>query len=106
VTLRVDVQIQYSVLQVADGEEAWRLIREHHPAVAILNWQMRVYSGLELTAVIEGDPQVRDMTVIMLTGRSARAGARAQADVYLSKPFLPKNCLGPLSKPSISTNRA
>ena len=89
---------QYRVLEAADGEEAWRLIREHHPAVAILDWQMPVYSGLELTAVIKGDPQVRDMTVIMLTGRSARAdreaGARAQADVYLIKPFLPEELLG------------
>ena len=88
---------QYRVLQAADGEEAWRLIREHHPAVAILDWQMPVYSGLELTAVIKGDPQVRDMTVIMLTGRSARAdreaGVRAQADVYLTKPFLPEELL-------------
>ena len=89
---------QYTVLAAADGEEAWRLGREHHPAVAILDWQMPVYSGLELTAVIKGDPQVRDMTVIMLTGRSARAdreaGARAQADVYLIKPFLPEELLG------------
>jgi DNA-binding response OmpR family regulator len=84
----------YSVLQAADGEEAWRLIREHHPAVAILDWHMPVYGGLELTAVIKGDPKVRDMTVIMLTGRTARAdrqaGARAQADLYLTKPFSPQ----------------
>jgi CheY-like chemotaxis protein len=91
ITLESD---RYRLLQAADGEEAWRLIREHHPAVAILDWQMPVYNGLELTAVIKGDPQVRDMTVIMLTGRSAeedrQAGARAQADVYLIKPFAPQ----------------
>src|ERR1700704_2251660 len=85
---------QYTVLEAADGEEAWRLIRQHHPAVAILDWQMPVYNGLELTAVIKGDPLVRDMTVIMLTGRSGeadrQAGARAQADVYLIKPFAPQ----------------
>jgi DNA-binding response OmpR family regulator len=88
---------QFSVLQAADGEEAWRLIREHHPAVAILDWQMPIYNGLELTAVIKGDPLVRDMTVIMLTGRSGeadrQAGARAQADVYLIKPFAPQELL-------------
>jgi CheY-like chemotaxis protein len=88
---------RYSVLEAADGGEAWRLIREHHPAVAILDWEMPVYTGLELTAVIKGDPQVRDMTVIMLTGRSAhadrQAGARAQADVYLVKPFSPLELL-------------
>ena len=88
---------QFSVLEAADGEEAWRLIREHHPAVAILDWQMPIYNGLELTAVIKGDPQVQGMTVIMLTGRSAeedrKAGARAQADVYLIKPFSPEELL-------------
>src|SRR3954470_20497535 len=85
---------QYSVLEAADGEEAWRLIREHHPAVAILDWEMPGYQGLELTAVIKGDPQLWDMTVIMLTARGDRAdreaGKRAHADLYLTKPFSPQ----------------
>src|SRR5713101_987497 len=93
---------QCSVLEAADGEQAWRLIREHHPAVAILDWDMPVYSGLELTAVIKGDPQVQGMTVIMLTGRSAeedrKAGARAQADVYLIKPFSPQELLAAVER--------
>ena len=88
---------QYSVLEAADGEEAWRLIRQHHPAVAILDWEMPGVDGLELTAVIKGDPQLWDMTVIMLTGRSDRAdreaGARADADLYLTKPFSPQELL-------------
>lgn len=54
--------------------------------VTILDWQIPVYSGLELPDVIKGDPQVRGMTVIMLKGRSAQAdrdaGARARADLY------------------------
>jgi DNA-binding response OmpR family regulator len=37
------------------------------------------------------------MTVIMLTGRTDRAdreaGARAEADLYLTKPFSPKELL-------------
>jgi DNA-binding response OmpR family regulator len=89
---------QYSVLEAADGEEAWRLIRQHHPSVAILDWQMPVYTGLELSDVIKGDPQVGGMTVIMLTGRNApadrAAGARARADLYLTKPFSPQELLG------------
>jgi DNA-binding response OmpR family regulator len=93
---------QYSVLEAADGREAWRLIREHHPAVAILDWQMPVYSGLELTDVIKGDPRVRNITVIMLTGRSAQAdreaGARARADLYLIKPFSPQELLEAVEK--------
>jgi DNA-binding response OmpR family regulator len=88
---------RYTVLQAADGKEAWRLIRDHHPAVAILDWQMPVYSGLELTDVIKSDPQVWGMTVILLTGRTAaadrQAGARARADLYLTKPFSPQELL-------------
>ena len=88
---------RYSVLEATDGDEAWRLIHQHHPSVAILDWEMPGYEGLELTAVIKGDPQLWDMTVIMLTGRSGeedrQAGARAQADVYLIKPFAPHELL-------------
>ncbi len=88
---------QYSVLVAADGEEAWRLIRQYYPAVAILDCEMPIYDGLELTAVIKGDPLLRDMTVIMLTGRidpaDRAAGARAEADLYLTKPFSPKELL-------------
>jgi DNA-binding response OmpR family regulator len=84
---------EYTVIEAADGEEAWSLIREHRPAIAILDWQMPVYTGLELTDVIKGDPQMRGTTVIMLTGRSGQAdreaGARAHADVYLTKPLAP-----------------
>jgi DNA-binding response OmpR family regulator len=93
---------QFSVLEAADGEEAWRLIREHHPAVAILDWEMPGYEGLELTAVIKGDPRLWDMTVIMLTGRTDRAdreaGARAEADLYLTKPFSPQELLDAVEK--------
>jgi CheY-like chemotaxis protein len=88
---------QYTVIEAADGEQAWRLMREHRPAVAILDWQMPVYTGLELTDVIKGDPQLRGTTVILLTGRSGQAdrdaGARAHADVYLTKPLSPDELL-------------
>jgi CheY-like chemotaxis protein len=84
---------EYTVIEAADGEEAWSLIREHRPTIAILDWQMPVYTGLELTDVIKGDPQMRGTTVIMLTGRTGQAdreaGARAHADVYLTKPLAP-----------------
>ncbi len=93
---------QYGVLEAADGEEAWRAMREQHPAVAILDWDMPVYNGLELSAVIKGDPQLWGTTVIMLTGRTARedreAGARAQADLYLVKPFSPQELLVAVEK--------
>ena len=65
------------------------------------------YEGLELTAVIKGDPQLWDMTVIMLTGRTDRAdreaGARAAADLYLIKPFSPKDLFDAVER-ALSSN--
>jgi DNA-binding response OmpR family regulator len=88
---------RYSVIEAADGEVAWHLIRQHRPAVVILDWEMPIYKGLELTAVIKGDPQLCGTKVVMLTGRATRAdreaGARAKADVYLVKPFSPEELL-------------
>lgn len=47
---------------------------------------------------MKGDPQVSGMTMIMLTGRRTQAdreaGARAHADLYLTKPFSPQDLLG------------
>ena len=40
--------------------EATDLIRERHPAVDILDWEMPMSSGLEQTAVIKGDTRGRD----------------------------------------------
>ena len=98
VTLASD---KYSVLEAEDGEEAWRLIRQHHPSVAILDWQMPVYSGLELTDVIKSDPQVWGMTVIMFGpdhGGGSRSRARARADLYLTKPFSTEELLGAVER--------
>jgi two-component system phosphate regulon response regulator PhoB len=88
---------QYAVIEAANGEEAWRLIREHRPAVVILDWEMPVYTGLELTVIIKGDSQLRETMVIMLTvalpeptGRRVR---ERDADVYLVKPFSPQELL-------------
>jgi two-component system, OmpR family, response regulator len=93
---------QYSVLEAPDGRKAWRLIGEYHPDVAILDWNMPIYDGLELTAVIKGDPQLWDTKVIMLTGWTTHAdreaGARAQADLYLVKPFSPDELLVAVEK--------
>jgi CheY-like chemotaxis protein len=93
---------RYSVLEATDGDEAWRLIHQHHPSVAILDWEMPGYEGLELTAVIKGDPQLRDMTVILLTARGdpadREAAERAQADLYLIKPFSPQELLSAVER--------
>lgn len=47
--LRVQLEIEgYSVIEAADGNQAWDLIQRHHPAVVIADVQMPGRNGLEL----------------------------------------------------------
>ena len=85
------------VLEAADGAHAWALIREHRPAVAVLDVQMPEIDGLELTRRIKADPDLAATKVILLTARTqagdVRAGLSSGAAVYLTKPFSPLELL-------------
>jgi DNA-binding response OmpR family regulator len=93
-TIRSDA---YQVIEAADGDEAWLLIRKHRPAIAILDVQMPGLSGLELTRAIRSDAVLSGMKVILLTANSLQAdfaaGLAAGADLYLTKPFSPLELL-------------
>lgn len=94
VTIRSD---EYTVLQAEDGDEAWKLIQEHRPSVALLDVQMPGQTGLDLTRAIKADPRMADTKVILLTSKSQQsdieAGLAAGADFYLTKPFSPLELL-------------
>jgi len=78
----------YEVTTAADGEEAWRLILDWSPEVALLDWQMPVWSGPDLCreVVARGTP----CHVILVTARKRSedivAGLEAGAADYLRKP--------------------
>ena len=88
---------QYRVVEAADGDEAWRLLQAHRPAIVLLDVQMPGRSGLELTRAIKADPALGRTKVILLTAKTqeadVRAGAKAGADLYLTKPFSPLQLL-------------
>ena len=88
---------RYRVLEAADGDEAWALIRQHRPAVALLDVQMPGRTGLDLARMIRGDPDLAGMRVILLTAKAqasdVRAGLAAGADQYITQPFSPLKLL-------------
>src|SRR5581483_10216555 len=88
---------QYSVLEAQDGEEAWALIQAERPAVVVLDVHMPRRTGLEVTRAIRSDPSLAQTRVILLTGEATaadvRAGRAAGADLYLTKPFSPRQLL-------------
>lgn len=88
---------QYSVVEAVDGDQAWQLLAEHKPALALLDVQMPGRNGLELTRAIRAEPELAQMHVILLTSQAQeadiQAGLAAGADRYLTKPFSPLELL-------------
>ena len=88
---------QYEVLEAADGEEAWSLIKQHRPSVVLLDVQMPRRTGLEVLAMIRSDPSLAGTKVILVTAKALKAdvevGITAGADLYLTKPFSPLDLL-------------
>jgi CheY-like chemotaxis protein len=99
---------RYNVLEAADGEEAWALLRRHLPALAILDVQMPGRSGLALARAIKDDPALAGTYVILLTARAqasdVAAGRLAGADAYLTKPFSPLELLAAIEQALAQAN--
>jgi CheY-like chemotaxis protein len=88
---------EYVIVEASNGEDAWRLLREHRPELALLDVQMPGRTGLELTQQIREDAALAETHVILLTSKAQeldiQAGLAAGADYYLTKPFSPLQLL-------------
>jgi len=87
----------YTVVEAADGAEAWAMIQQHKPSLVLLDVQMPGRSGLEVLRSVKEDPSLVATRVILLTSRAqekdVEAGLIAGADFYLTKPFSPLDLL-------------
>ena len=87
----------YTVVEAADGAQAWALTQELKPALVLLDVQMPGQSGLEVLRSIKADPELTATRVILLTSkaqeRDIEIGLIAGADFYLTKPFSPLDLL-------------
>ena len=75
----------YDVVLSANGNEALRLAREHHPDVLLLDIMVPQLNGWEVCRRLKKDPDRAQIPVIMVTGmaqrdsRTRRAKTRAPA---------------------------
>jgi diguanylate cyclase (GGDEF)-like protein len=86
----------YEVVEVADGEAAWRVLEgPDAPGLTVLDWMMPGLDGTEICRRLRQRPHDRGYTyVLLLTGkdsvRDVLAGLEAGADDYVVKPFAPE----------------
>ncbi|WP_437815355.1 ATP-binding protein [Sorangium sp. So ce1078] len=84
---------EHEVVLAANGREALESIRATRPDVIVSDVMMPEMDGFELVRRLKGDPELRDIPVLLLTARASRAeavgGLEVGADEYVSKPFDP-----------------
>lgn len=85
------------VVEAADGDEAWHMMRACQPELALLDVQMPGRDGLELSRAIRADKELAAMHIILLTSKAlaadVEAGLAAGANRYMTKPFSPLELL-------------
>jgi CheY-like chemotaxis protein len=81
------------VVEASDGDEAWRLMEECRPDLAVLDVQMPGRTGLDLARAIRQHALLGDTPIILLSATApasdVQEGLAAGASRYLTKPFSP-----------------
>ena len=84
-------ETNYEVLEATDGREALELIRADPPDAVLLDVTMPGMSGYEVCKAVRGDPRLKTLPVLLVTGLSQpeeRArGIAAGATDFICKPF-------------------
>jgi CheY-like chemotaxis protein len=92
-----DSKVRNSVFEVSNAEEGLRFLRregEHagapRPGLIYLDIEMPGMNGIEMLREIKKDPELKNITVVMMTGVSdehqLRSAAAAGANSYTIKP--------------------
>ncbi len=86
-----------SILTAKNGQEALEKIQKEQPNLVFLDVMMPYISGLEVCETIKKDDYFSHIYIILLTARGQsfdeENGIKAGADLYITKPFRPKDVL-------------
>jgi sigma-B regulation protein RsbU (phosphoserine phosphatase) len=84
----------HEVLEAADGELAWRMVRESEISFVVSDWVMPNLAGVDLCRRIRSAEFERYVYVILCTSKGAKSdlieGMDAGADDFLVKPISPE----------------
>ena len=70
----------YDVIPAVDGEDAMVKAREQKPDLVLLDVMMPKMHGFAVLEALKGDPDLRDVPVIMLTNLEQAADMKRAAD--------------------------
>ena len=90
--LALRLQQQGAIVYVGDdGEHGFELAMEHRPDLIVSDLQMPVLNGYDMCVKLAGEPQTKNIAVIMLTARGHKLSdeelAKTNIKRLMSKPF-------------------
>ena len=85
------------LLTARNGEEALETIKTEKPNLVFLDVMMPKMNGLQVCHIVKHDLEMTDIYIIILTAKGQefdkQKGIEVGADLYLTKPFRPKEVL-------------
>jgi two-component system, OmpR family, alkaline phosphatase synthesis response regulator PhoP len=85
------------LLTARNGLEALKIIKEEKPDLVFLDVMMPKMSGLEVCNTVKNELDMKDVYIIMLTAKGQeydkQNGMAVGANLYITKPFRPKEVL-------------
>lgn len=81
----------YDLVEAEDGEKALAMAEDRHPDLILMDVQIPLLDGYEVTRRLKANPALRDIPIIVVTsyalsGDESRARA-AGCNAYVSKPY-------------------
>ena len=81
----------YEVIQSIDGSDVLDIAREHHLDLILMDIQLPVRSGLEITKDLKADDDLRHIPIIAVTAFAMKGDEmkirEAGCDDYIAKPI-------------------
>jgi CheY-like chemotaxis protein len=85
-----DLQPEVSTISATNGIEALEMVNQHRPDLILLDIMMPKMSGFEVCRHLKGNPETRDILVIMITALNetgdVERATECGTDDYLTKP--------------------
>jgi len=92
----------YEIIEAENGEEALAVAARERPDLILMDIQLPLLDGYEVTRRIKADPALRAIPIIAITsyalsGDETKARA-AGCDAYVTKPYSPRALLAKIGE--------
>jgi two-component system cell cycle response regulator DivK len=91
------VSANYQLIEAENGEQALAAVAKRRPDLILMDIQIPIIDGYEVTRRIKADPALRSIPIIAVTSHALSGGeekARAAGcDDFVPKPYSPRHLL-------------